>query len=348
LQTQSRFKNTKKRKMKRFLSSKKNVNILLGGLLSVVFAQGICIAKLFSEKDNKNYEVNLVKINTERDSVDYLKMKTDLALVDQTVSELNSFLKSKDISNGRLTVLSKDSISNSIYLAKQANRYSQYLMDLQKKLMQVPLGMPTDGYISSNFGIRKNPIPFKTVYASVKSNVAAPVTVSAPEVKAEPVEKIIEVTDSYGNKREIKVMVTPKAAPAVASASTSTKSSVATTSKTSTEKNNAPAEADQMQFHKGLDIAVAFGSDVKAAAAGTVIFSGQKGGYGNCVIVSHGNGLATLYGHLSQLVSRVNDKVKVGQVIAKSGNSGRSTGPHLHYEVHKNNTPVNPKLFMNL
>ncbi len=114
------------------------------------------------------------------------------------------------------------------------------------------------------------------------------------------------------------------------------------------EKNNPPAEADQMQFHKGLDIAVAFGSDVRAAAAGTVIFSGQKGGYGNCVIVSHGNGLATLYGHLSQLVSKVNDKVKVGQVIAKSGNSGRSTGPHLHYEVHKNNTPVNPRLFMNL
>lgn len=334
--------------MKRFLNSKKNVNFLLGGLLSVVFAQGIFIAKLFSEKDDKNYEVNLVKINTERDSVDYLKMKTDLALVDQTVSELNSFLKSKDISNGKLTVLSKDSISNSVYLAKQANRYSQYLMDLQKKLMQVPLGMPTDGYISSNFGIRKNPIPFKTVYASVKSNIAAPAVTSAPapEVKAEPVEKIIEVTDSYGNKREVKVMVTPKATPAVAA--TSAKSSVAATSKTGVEKNNPPAEADQMQFHKGLDIAVAFGSDVKAAAAGTVIFSGQKGGYGNCVIVSHGNGLATLYGHLSQLVAKTNDKVKVGQVIAKSGNSGRSTGPHLHYEVHKNNTPVNPKLFMNL
>lgn len=334
--------------MKRFLSSKKNVNFVLGGLLLVVFAQGIFIAKLFSEKDNKSYEVNLVKINTERDSVDYLKMKTDLALVDQTVNELNSFLKSKDISNGKLTVLSKDSISNSVYLAKQANRYSQYLMDLQNKLMQVPLGMPTDGYISSNFGVRKNPIPFKTVYASVKPSVSTPVTVSAPapEVKAEPVEKIVEVTDSYGNKREIKVMVTPKAS--AATNSTSGKSPVVTTSKTTTEKNNPPAEADQMQFHKGLDIAVAFGSDVRAAAAGTVIFSGQKGGYGNCVIVSHGNGLATLYGHLSQLIAKVNDKVKVGEVIAKSGNSGRSTGPHLHYEVHKNNTPVNPKLFMNL
>ncbi|SHH88430.1 Murein DD-endopeptidase MepM and murein hydrolase activator NlpD, contain LysM domain [Chryseobacterium oranimense] len=344
--------------MKKFLNSKKNVNILLGGLLLVVFAQAVFIAKLFSEKDDKMYEVNLVKINTEKDSVDYLKMKTDLTMVDQTVAELNSFLRSKNITDEKLMVLSKDSISNSIYLAKQANRYSEYLMNLQKKLMEVPLGMPTDGYISSNFGIRKNPIPFKTVFASVKSGAAeSKIAVAAapkPEVKAEPVEKIIELTDSYGNKREVKVMVTPKAAPSASapepsSAATSTKTIAGNTSaKAPMEKNNPPAEADQMQFHKGLDIAVAYGSDVRAAAAGTVIFSGQKGGYGNCVIVSHGNGLATLYGHLSQLVSKVNDKVKVGQVIAKSGNSGRSTGPHLHYEVHKNNTPVNPKLFMNL
>lgn len=335
--------------MKKFLSSKKNINVLLGGLLLVVFAQGIFIAKLYSEKDNKNYEVNLVKINTEKDSVDYLKMKTDLTLVDQTVAELNSFLKSKDVPNEKVTILSKDSISNSIYLAKQANRYSQYLMNLQKKLLEVPLGMPTEGYISSNFGVRKNPIPFKTVLASVKSSVAKPsaVAAAAPEVKAEPVEKIIEVTDSYGNKREVKVMVTPKTTSAAPAPASSAKS-VAAGSEKPAEKNNAPAEADQMQFHKGLDIAVAYGSDVVATAAGTVIFSGQKGGYGNCVIVSHGNGLATLYGHLSQLVAKVNDKVKVGQVIAKSGNSGRSTGPHLHYEVHKNNTPVNPKLFMNL
>ncbi|GAA5095426.1 hypothetical protein GCM10023210_28150 [Chryseobacterium ginsengisoli] len=345
--------------MKKFLSRKRNVNVLLGGLLLVVFAQGIFIAKLYSSKDDKNYEVNLVKINTERDSVDYLKMKTDLTLVDQTVAQLNSFLKSKDIQSEKIMALKQDSISNSVYLAKQSNRYSQYLMDLQNKLMTVPLGMPTDGYISSNFGIRKNPIPFKTVYASVKSGVATEskptaVAASKPEVKAEPVERIIEVTDSHGEKRQVKVMVTPKVASAPSPASTpattsfASKTTATNTNNKPTEKNNPPAEADQMQFHKGLDIAVAYGSDVRAAAAGTVIFSGQKGGYGNCVIVSHGNGLATLYGHLSELVSKVNDKVKVGQVIAKSGNTGRSTGPHLHYEVHKNNTPVNPKLFMNL
>ncbi|SDM24753.1 M23 family metallopeptidase [Chryseobacterium taihuense] len=329
--------------MKKFLSSKKKVTLTLGSLLLIVFAQSIFIAKLFSEKDDKNYEVNLVKINTEKDSIDYLKMKSDLGLVDKTITQLNSFLKAKNITNEKLMILDQDSISNSIYLAKQTNRYSQYLMDLQKKLMYVPLGMPSEGYISSNFGIRKNPIPYKTVYASVKSESAANVTLSAPkpEIKAEPVEKTIELTDSYGNKREVKVMVTPKTNTTVTTAPTIAKNPVQST-------NNAPAEADQMQFHKGLDIALPSGSDVKATAAGTVIFSGQKSGYGNCVIISHGNGLATLYGHLSQLVAKTNDKVKVGQVIAKSGNSGRSTGPHLHYEVHKNNTPVNPKLFMNM
>lgn len=341
--------------MKNFLGSKKKVNVFIAVLLLIVFAQSIFIANLFSKKDDKNYEVNLVKINTEKDSVDYLKMKTDLNLVDQTVGQLNSFLKSKDIKSEKLMVLDNDSISNSIYLAKQSNRYSQYLMDLQKKLMQVPLGMPSEGYISSNFGIRKNPIPFKTVYASVKPTAETKPTVVAvappkPEVKSEPVEKIIELTDSYGNKREVKVMVTPKAKTeaVIAGPATSSTKTVAANASKVLEKNNPPAEADQMQFHKGLDIAVPFGSDVVATAAGTVIFSGQKGGYGNCVIVSHGNGLATLYGHLSKLVVQANDKVKVGQVIAKSGNSGRSTGPHLHYEVHKNNTPVNPKLFMNL
>ena len=274
----------------------------------------------------KNYEVNLVAINTQKDSVDYLKMKNDLALVDNTVQQLNSFLLSKNIRDERIMALDQDSVSSSVYLAKQSNRYSQYLVDLQNKLQTVPLGIPTDGYISSNFGNRKNPIPFKPKV------ILASATTPKPTVKAEP--QVIEEKDSLGNITK-RTVIPPS--PTIAA----TKAAVV-------EKNNPPAEADQIQFHKGLDIAVAYGSDVRCAAAGTVIFAGQKGGYGNCVIVSHGNGLATLYGHLSQILVETNDVVKVNQVLAKSGNSGRSTGPHLHYEVHKNNTPVNPKLFLNL
>ena len=303
--------------MKNFLSSKKKTNGLLGALLLLVFGQAIYIGKLFTEKDNKQYEVNLVQINTQKDSIDYAEMRNDLVLVDNTVRELNSFLASKNITDGKISMLAKDSLSDAVYLAKQSNRYSQYLVDLQNKLQQVPLGIPTDGYISSNFGKRINPIPFRNVLlASVGGKQVTKAT------------QYIEVKDSLGN-------IIKKALP------NTPENSLA-------EKNNSPAEADQIQFHKGLDIAVPFGSDVRGAAKGTVIFAGVKGGYGNCVIISHGNGLATLYGHLSQILVKANDVVNVNQVIAKSGNTGRSTGPHLHYEVHKNNTPINPKLFMNI
>lgn len=297
--------------MKNFLSSKKNLSLLLGILAAVIFGQSLFIAKLYSEKDNKSYQVNLVPIKTEKDSIDYLEMKNNLTLVDNTVRELHSFLASKNLSDGKISMLAKDSISDAVYLTKQTSRYSQYLMDLQIKLQQVPLGIPTDGYISSQFGKRINPIPTKTVMLA---------SMTAP--KAEP--KIVEEKDSLGN------VIKKASTPALAT------------------HNNAPAEKDQIQFHKGLDIAVAYGTDVRSAAAGKVVFAGVKGGYGNCVIISHGNGLDTLYGHLSTISVKANDVVKVNDIIAKSGNSGRSTGPHLHYEVHKNNTPVNPKLFMNL
>ena len=309
-------------KIKRFLSPKKNTNSVLGILLLVVFGQALYIGKLFSEKNNKNYEVNLVQINTKKDSIDYLEMRNDLVLVDHTVRELNSFLNSKNITDGKIETLSQDSLSDAVYLSKQSNRYSQYLVDLQNKLQQVPLGIPTDGYISSNFGKRINPIPRKTVLLASASPVK-------PKDKA---SQFPEEKDSLGN-------IVKKSG--VNSTENSGVQKLA-------EKNNAPAEADQIQFHKGLDIAVPFGSDVRGAAQGTVIFAGVKGGYGNCIIISHGNGLATLYGHLSQILVKANDFVKVNQVIAKSGNTGRSTGPHLHYEVHKNNTPVNPKLFINI
>lgn len=297
--------------MKRIFSNKKNANLLLGGLLFVIFGQALFIGKLYAERDNKNYEVNIVPIKTEKDSVDYLAMKNNLELVDHTVRELNSFLASKNISDGKIQMLAQDSISNDVYLAKQTNRYSQYLMDLQNKLNQVPLGIPTNGSISSNFGKRINPIPSRTL-------------LFASTTPIKPETKVIEEKDSLGNIIKKTVAV-------------------------STENNtNIPAEKDQIQFHKGLDIAVAYGTEVRSAAAGKVIFAGVKGGYGNCVIISHGNGLDTLYGHLSAVLVKANDVVKVNDVIAKSGNTGRSTGPHLHYEVHKNNTPVNPKLFLNL
>jgi murein DD-endopeptidase MepM/ murein hydrolase activator NlpD len=96
------------------------------------------------------------------------------------------------------------------------------------------------------------------------------------------------------------------------------------------------------RMHEGIDIAVPSGTPVGAAAAGTVIYAGWLGGYGNLVVVDHGGGLSTAYGHNSSLAVSVGQQVGQGQVIAYSGSTGHSTGPHVHFEVRVNGTAVDP------
>ena len=96
------------------------------------------------------------------------------------------------------------------------------------------------------------------------------------------------------------------------------------------------------RMHEGIDIAVGTGTPVHAAAAGTVIYAGWMEGYGNLVAIDHGNGLSTAYGHNSALASSVGQSVSAGQVIAYSGSTGHSTGPHVHFEVRVNGAPVDP------
>jgi murein DD-endopeptidase MepM/ murein hydrolase activator NlpD len=96
------------------------------------------------------------------------------------------------------------------------------------------------------------------------------------------------------------------------------------------------------RMHEGIDIAVGQGTPVHAAAAGTIIYAGWMDGYGNLVVVDHGNGLSTAYGHNSTLASSVGQAVAAGQVIAYSGSTGHSTGPHVHFEVRVNGSPVDP------
>jgi len=98
----------------------------------------------------------------------------------------------------------------------------------------------------------------------------------------------------------------------------------------------------ETRFHQGVDIAVAYGHDVKAAADGIVSFAGVQSGYGNTVVIDHEGGRQTRYAHLSQELVRAGDVVNERQVLGKSGNSGRSTGPHLHFEMLMNGRPVDP------
>jgi len=102
----------------------------------------------------------------------------------------------------------------------------------------------------------------------------------------------------------------------------------------------------QYKLHSGMDIGAAYGTDVLAADSGTVISCGWMGGYGQATIIDHGNGISTLYGHQSQILVSNGQQVTKGQVIGKVGSTGWSTGPHLHFEVRVNGTPVDPTKYL--
>jgi len=99
-------------------------------------------------------------------------------------------------------------------------------------------------------------------------------------------------------------------------------------------------------MHKGVDIAADHGADVAAPADGLVIFVGNRGGYGKAIVIDHGYGIQTHYGHLSAAKVEIGQKVLRGQVIGGVGNTGRSTGTHLHYEVRYNGIPQNPEKYI--
>ncbi len=109
-----------------------------------------------------------------------------------------------------------------------------------------------------------------------------------------------------------------------------------------------PFDHSHSQFHAGIDISCPVRSPVRAARKGTVVFTGYKGGYGKLVIVKHEHGYYTYYGHLHAFRAKVGQVVNAGQIIALSGNTGRTTGPHLHFETRRGNRPVNPGLLLRL
>ncbi|MFZ5563198.1 MAG: M23 family metallopeptidase, partial [Thermodesulfobacteriota bacterium] len=100
------------------------------------------------------------------------------------------------------------------------------------------------------------------------------------------------------------------------------------------------------EFHQGLDIAARAGTPVSASADGVVVFSGRKGALGNAIVIDHGNGLITRYGHLQSCLKKQGAVVRREDIIGTVGNTGLSTGPHLHYEVLNNGVVVNPEKYI--
>ncbi len=107
-----------------------------------------------------------------------------------------------------------------------------------------------------------------------------------------------------------------------------------------------PFDFGRNEFHPGLDFRGQVGDMVKCTASGKIIFAGRAGGYGNCIKIQHAGNLQTWYGHLSHINVRRGQRVTVGETIGRVGSTGRSTGPHLHYEVRKNGKPVNPAQYL--
>jgi murein DD-endopeptidase MepM/ murein hydrolase activator NlpD len=100
------------------------------------------------------------------------------------------------------------------------------------------------------------------------------------------------------------------------------------------------------ELHKGLDIAAPNGTPIIAPADGIITYAGRKGSFGNMITIDHGYGMQTRYGHISKLLKKKGERVERGDVVALVGSTGRSTGPHLHYEVCINGVQVNPKKYI--
>src|SRR5262249_9459120 len=106
-----------------------------------------------------------------------------------------------------------------------------------------------------------------------------------------------------------------------------------------------PYTADRM-IHAGMNIASGRGKPIYAPSNGMVVYAGPEGNYGNVVVLDHGYGVKTRYGHLAEVLVKTGDRVKRGVQLGSVGNTGRSTGPHLHYEVRVNGIPQNPRKFL--
>ncbi len=111
---------------------------------------------------------------------------------------------------------------------------------------------------------------------------------------------------------------------------------------------NNPFGKAATENHGGIDFRGAMGSPVKATASGRVEFAGPRGGYGNCIIIKHGKRLKTLFGHLSKINVNAGQNIALGDVIGLVGSTGRSTGPHLHYEIFLDNQRTDPETFLKL
>ncbi len=221
---------------------------------------------LIYQNTSRSYQERLDRANYVRSQIDLNKALTTFAAIDSGIYRINSYLKHKGLKKLELDNMGGVGADfDIIYINEFADFYQNQVLELENTVNSVPLGIPFNGKITSNYGYRRNPFSGRN-----------------------------------------------------------------------------------MEFHSGTDYKGMVGDSIKTTGSGVVVFAGYKGGYGKCVIIEHKNNMQTLYGHLRQVNVEKGERVSSGQLIGLMGNSGRSTGPHLHYEIIVNGKNINPEKYTNL
>jgi murein DD-endopeptidase MepM/ murein hydrolase activator NlpD len=229
-------------------------------ILGAIFLVLISILSLMIyQTTSTHYKEKLVKANHIKSLIDLDKLKKSFRSIDESVLKINQSLQKRGLAGIAVKNAGGEENFEITDINEITDYYNTKIRSLENTLDIIPIGVPTNGIITSPFGYRENPFTgFNT------------------------------------------------------------------------------------ELHAGIDFKGNIGDPVKATALGIVIFAGDKGGYGNCIIIKHEGDFSTLFGHLSQINVKVGQTVKIGEIIGEIGNTGRSTGPHLHYEISKNNEKINP------
>lgn len=234
--------------------------------LAVLLAAGIFAFTIYLNSlrvENTFLANDIEQINKNNSLLDSLKVKEKLGDIDKNLALIHTFLISRGILNGSDQIGS--SASNIPLMYSKVSVQEEQSEVFLKTVTSIPLGLPHNGPISSEYGYRKNPF------------------------------------GGYVG-----------------------------------------------EYHPGIDVKGTIGDEVHVTADGIVMRNDWYGGYGNAVMIDHGFGLTTLYGHLSKVNVVPGQIVKAGEVIGFLGSTGRSTGPHVHYEIRKNGEDIDPALFLTL
>jgi len=272
---------------------------------------------------------------------------SSVALVSLLLFLLIFFLVNNSMMAKSLLAQNKSLLAQNLRLSERGAEKDEQLALLSDKLRAIELTLErieeTEGRVRILSGIPENSLPLITeggpVTPRVKDNVSqtdlAKLHASATEVmtRMNIHRASLRKTARFFIQRNSRMMQIPSQWPVTGWV-------------TSVFGMRISPFTGRAAMHNGIDIAAPEGTIIRAPASGQIIFSGSRGGYGLVVVMQHGRGITTLYGHLAKSLLEEGVEVAAGAPIALVGNTGRSTGPHLHYEVRLNNVPVNPTRFL--